>query len=74
MKYVSLCSCWMLCKVYFPIPSILGKGTVIVLCVVGGSSDGDTVEPPRKGHFGELSFVLFSEVVLILTLSALRAT
>ena len=24
-----------------------------------------TVEPPRKGHFGELSFVLFSEVVLI---------
>ena len=25
----------------------------------------NTVEPPRKGHFGELSFDLFSEVVLI---------
>ena len=25
----------------------------------------NTVEPPRKGYFGELSFVLFSEVVLI---------
>ena len=37
--------------------------------VIGVSVHNDiiiyTVEPPRKGHFGELSFVLFSEVVLI---------